>query len=119
MNETDKRSLLDLLLEDMPQVHTDLGNPEGGVWRTDRDCYELILEHCGGQSLTLETGLGVSTLLFVQIGCMHTCIAPWKTEVDKFFVHCRERQIATDRLTLIQGFSDKVLPSLPQSDLVR
>ena len=32
-------------------------------------------------------------------------------------LHCRNRQIATDRLTVIQGFSDEVLPTLPRTDL--
>lgn len=110
-------TLIDELFGDLPQVHKELGNPEGGVWRTDRSCYELIAAHCDQHSRTLETGLGLSTMLFVRLGTLHTCIAPWKTEVDSLLRHCHERKISTERLTLIQGFSDEILPTLPRTEL--
>ncbi len=109
--------IVDLIFSDLPQVHVDLGNPDGGVWRTERACYELIANRCHDQSMTLETGLGLSTVLFTRIGTHHTCIAPWKSEVEKMFSYFQEKRISTDRLTIIQGFSDKVLPMLPSSEL--
>ena len=117
MQAPDHLKILKDIFSDLPQVHTELGNPEGGVWRTEQSCYELIAAHCNQHSRTLETGLGLSTLLFIRLGTLHTCIAPWKTEVDNLLSHCRDRQIATDRLTVIQGFSDEVLPTLPRTDL--
>ena len=41
-----REQLLELVLSDPPTVHIELGNPEGGVWRTDRDCYEFLLKSC-------------------------------------------------------------------------
>lgn len=117
MHTQDRSRLIDELFGDLPQVHKELGNPEGGVWRTDRSCYELIAAHCDQASRTLETGLGLSTMLFVRLGTLHTCVAPWKTEVDNLLRHCQDRKISTERLTLIQGFSDEVLPTLPRTEL--
>jgi hypothetical protein len=117
MPEQPRSEIVDRLFADLPQVHTELGNPEGGVWRTDRPCYEFIADRCEPRWRTLETGLGLSTMLFVLIATEHTCVAPWKSEIEKLLLHCRERQIATDRLTVIQGFSDDVLPTLPQKEL--
>ncbi len=117
MKNQSPSEIVEQLFHDMPQVHTELGNPEGGVWRTDRPCYEFIADRCGPQWRTLETGLGLSTLLFVLLGATHTCIAPWTPEIKGLLSHCREREINTDRLTLIQGFSDEVLPTLQQTEL--
>nr|WP_141657321.1 class I SAM-dependent methyltransferase [Thiocapsa sp. KS1] len=117
MQDQSRSEIVEQLFRDLPQVHTELGNPEGGVWRTDRPCYEFIASHCGPRSRTLETGLGLSTLLFVLLGTEHTCVAPWTSEIEGLFSHCRERGIATDRLTLNQGFSDEVLPTLQPSEL--
>jgi hypothetical protein len=117
MYTTQRVALINELFNDMPQVHKEFGNPEGGVWRTDRSCYEFIASHCDHNSQTLETGLGLSTMLFVRLGTLHTCIAPWNTEIENLQSYCRNRNISTDTLTLIQGFSDKVLPTLPQTVL--
>jgi hypothetical protein len=117
MPEQSRSEIVDRLFADLPQVHNELGNPEGGVWRTDRPCYEFIADQCEPQWRTMETGLGLSTLLFVLLGASHTCIAPWTTEIKGLLSHCREREINTDRLTLIQGFSDEVLPTLQQTEL--
>lgn len=117
MPDQPRSVIVDRLFADLPQVHTELGNPKGGVWSTDRSCYEFIADHCQPQWRTLETGLGLSTLLFVLLGSSHTCIAPWTPEIAGLLSHCREREINTDRLNLVQGFSDEVLPTLPQTEL--
>lgn len=114
---TDRSSLLDDLYKDLPQVHVELGNPAGGVWQTNRACYEFIITHCDNQARTLETGLGLSTMLFLKLGTLHTCIAPWKSEVQRLLSHCQDRNISTERLRIVQAFSEEILPQLPQDEL--
>src|SRR3977135_1927145 len=101
--------IVDALLAGPPAVHIELGNPEGGVWRTDRDCYEFLAEACGPGARTLETGLGISTALFLLLGAHHTCVTPFQSEADRLLAYCRDRRIATDRFELILGRSDQVL----------
>ena len=108
MSET----LIDALLADPPTVHVEMCDPEGGVWRTDRDCYEFLAKSCGPGSRTLETGLGISTTLFLRLGTQHTCIAPFESEITRLFAYCRDRGIALDNFELIAGRSEQVLPTL-------
>ncbi|KAA6187304.1 class I SAM-dependent methyltransferase [Thiohalocapsa marina] len=56
-------------------------------------------------------------MLFVRLGTTHTSIAPWESEIASLKRYCEERGIAQDRLELIQGFSDEVLPTLPKDEL--
>jgi len=115
--QTTTMGLVDRLFADPPQVHIELGNPDGGVWRTDRDCYEFIASCCVPGDRTLETGLGVSTALFLLCGTRHTCVTPFQSEVDRLYGYCRQRDIDVSQLELGLGFSDAVLPALPNDEL--
>src|SRR5437588_12441642 len=116
---TFRERAVDRLFADPPTVHVELGNPEGGVWRTDRDCYEFMAKACVPGARTLETGLGISTVLFLLLGTHHSCVTPFQCEVDRLLTYCRERRIATDQFQLILGFSNSVLPTLEgELDLV-
>src|SRR5262249_4606971 len=78
----------------------------------DRDCYELLARSCGPGSRTLETGLGISTVLLIRLGAQHTCVTPFESEADRLYAYCDERRIATDRFHLILGQSEQILPQL-------
>jgi hypothetical protein len=109
----DGRAVVDRLLADPPRVHEELyAPPELGVWLTERSCYELMAARCGPGSRTLETGLGVSTALFLSLGTEHTCVVPSENQVAVFRRYCEERAIPTDQLHVVLGRSEDVLPSL-------
>jgi len=104
--------ILEALLNDPPTVHIELGNPEGGVWRTHRDCYEFLANACSPGTRTLETGLGISTALFLKLGAKHTCVTPFDSEVRRLRAYCRTHAIPTRQFQLILGTSERVLPTL-------
>jgi predicted O-methyltransferase YrrM len=108
---------VDRLLADPPLVHPEA---DGGVWRTSSKCYAFLAEHAVG-ARTLETGLGVSTLVLLQAARSHTALFRFPEEGERLLEHCRSRDIPTDRLELIAGPSHETLPalSLPEpADLV-
>ena len=107
-----RRQTVDRLVADPPIVHRELGNPDGGVWRTDRDCYECLAEACAPGARTLETGLGISTALFLLLGTRHTCVTLYQSEGDHLLAYCRDRGISTDDLDMRIGYSDEILPTL-------
>ncbi|MCU1427034.1 MAG: class SAM-dependent methyltransferase [Actinomycetia bacterium] len=116
-------ALIDRLLADPPAVHAMQAgdDPEIGIWSTDRDCYLLLAEHAGPDTHTLETGSGVSTVLFAALGARHTCVTPAQAEADRILGYCAEKGIDTSSLTFEIGCSDDVLPRLsggPSLDLV-
>lgn len=109
----DGRAVIDRLLADPPRVHEELhAPPDLGVWLTERECYELIADRCGPASRTLETGLGVSTALFLALGTEHTCVVPSEAQVDVLCRYCEVRGIPTNRLHVELGRSEDVLPDL-------
>ena len=61
---------------------------------------------------TLETGSGLSSLIFASKGCCHTCVTPFQSESDRIVGYCREQGIPIERLSFQIGFSHYVLPRL-------
>src|SRR3954453_17700399 len=114
----DGRAVVERILADPPRVHTELyAPPELGVWLTERECYEFIADRCRPGWRTLETGLGVSTALFLALGAEHTCVVPSESQVDILRRYCVERAIPTDPLPVELGRSEDVLPNLRSEPL--
>jgi len=103
---------LDQVLADPPQVHP---SAPQGVWSTDRACYEFLQDVLTPGMRTLETGLGVSTVVFVLAGTIHTAVFPYPVERDGLLAYCRARSLSTDNLELALGGSDVVLPKLERT----
>jgi hypothetical protein len=100
---------LERVLADPPQVHP---GAAGGVFSASRPCYEWLAEMCRPGLRTLETGLGVSTVLLTLWGCVHTSVAMTASEVERLTDHLQGRGIDTSNLSLLAGGSDAVLPAL-------
>jgi predicted O-methyltransferase YrrM len=68
-------------------------------------------------SRTLETGIGLSTLVFAVKGAEHTCVAPFHQEIDRVKEWCAGAGVDLSKVTFCQGRSEKVLPTLPETPL--
>ena len=66
---------------------------------------------------TLETGAGLSTLVFVIKRCYHTVIAPDQAQADRILQWCQDNQLPTDRLEFRLESSEKALPALETTPL--
>src|SRR5205085_5091043 len=66
---------------------------------------------------TLETGAGVSTVLFASKRTHHTCVVPSPEEVGRIQQFCVDNAISTDRLTFVQQNSEDALPALDPEPL--
>lgn len=108
-------SLIDQVLADPPDVHLMVDGDDShlGVWSTERECYRLLLESSGPSSRTLETGSGISTVLFAACRTDHTCITPSDDEAARILGYCADRDIDTGTLRFKIGPSESVLPGLP------
>ena len=116
----DRIAFVDRVLANPPQVHgfAEANFAPGGVWRTDEDCYKFLAERCGPSSRTLETGLGVSTVLFAGWGCRHTCVVPFQKEADLLLAYCAREDVDVGLLALQVGWSDVTLPGLDDESLL-
>jgi hypothetical protein len=114
--------IVDELFADLPQIHVFTEDGQGaapaGLWHTDRDCYEFIASRCTTPGTrTLETGVGMSTVLFALLGTDHTCVAPFPAEVQACVGYLDAHNISHDGLTLHVGWSEDVLPTLDATPL--
>ncbi len=105
---------LDEVMVDPPQVHPGSGR---GAWLTDRECYEFMARGLPDHAVTLETGLGVSTVLFARWGCEHTCVVSSEAEVQELTSYCADRSVDTSNVRLEIGLSQDVLPALDVTEI--
>lgn len=107
---------LDAVLLDPPLVH------EGGAltWGLDRRVLEYLDRGVQPGQVTLETGIGLSTVVFALRGSSHHVLVPDAGEVARVSDYCRQHGIPTTNLNVHLGYSERILPSLalPPLDLV-
>ena len=108
---------LDDILSDPPKVHG-----EGDVsFQLSDEVLRFIDERTREQgSTTLETGAGISTIVFALHHSRHICITPDAAQGERITAYCLHNGIAVDGLTFEIGRSEHVLPrlALPPLDLV-
>ena len=108
----------DLLWGKGPKLHQSAGVPHS--WQVSDDVLQFIDGHVTQETSTLETGAGVTTVLFAISGSKHTCIVPFVDEVDRIKAFCAEHGISLANVTFVIERSEFALPRLDpgQLDLV-
>lgn len=102
-------------LAEPPKLH-ECGGQLHSDWRIDdTTCIELDKRVKPGMK-TLETGAGLSTIIFAANGCQHTCIVPDKAIVDRIQNYCRSSNIDTRNLELIISKSADTIHQLPRAE---
>lgn len=110
----DRHALVDGLLAEPPVIHPmdASAQPVMGVWSTDEAAYRFIADHCAPGSRTLETGCGLSTVLFTGLGCEHICCTAGQAEADRVLADCEKRGLPTATVQFRVGSSHETLPPL-------
>ena len=104
------------LLQNLPKLHTDeTGQPIS--WGLSDDVLYFIDKHVSDTSKTLETGAGISTIIFGLKGAKHTCIVPRKDEVERIKAYCAQQNISTQNISFEIDISESVLPCLEINNL--
>lgn len=102
------------LERELPPIHR---NSDGQAvsWYVTEVLADYIAKNVRPGMRTLETGAGLSTILFAQAGSQHTSVVYDPSEVDRIKNFCQERKIPTSQLQFLVGMSELVLPqSCPQ-----
>lgn len=113
---------LEVLFANPPRLHRPKDfNPaddpaaEDGLvadWGIQQSFLRLVVGLVTPQSLTLETGSGLSTICMAIVGCDHVCISPVEKEHNRIRRYCSDRGISSARIRFVPRSSDAVLPSL-------
>jgi hypothetical protein len=80
-------------------------------WELPLEVLEFIEERSGPGMYTLETGAGVSTVLFAARGCRHTTIVPDRDQVGRIQSFCRDYGVSLDSVRFVVAASQDALPS--------
>jgi hypothetical protein len=99
---------LEDILRDPPQLHG-RGNV---LFALSDDALRFIEGEVGESSATLETGAGLSTVVFALKHTRHTSVVPDAAQADRVRAYCVQRGIPVDRLHFEIGRSEEVLPRL-------
>jgi hypothetical protein len=86
----------------------------------DDDIARFIYERVGWESTTLETGSGISTLIFALKGAEHFAITPNANESMAIREYAKANQIDVSRVRFVNEPSETALPAIktPPLDLV-
>lgn len=104
------------LFNDPPKPHED-AQGSSIVWGLTPAALGFIYENIDDRCTTLETGCGMSTVVFALKGSRHTVIAPAPSEFEITKLYCRERGIPTSQINFIAEPSQTVLPALEPGPL--
>jgi hypothetical protein len=132
-------ALISEILRDRPQIHrgeTEISRRFGteesslsgatvaALTSGKAECYGIssdvarfIADHIDVFSKTLETGSGLSTLVFAVRQSTHVCVTPSQIEVDGIRDYANRKGINFDRTSFVIDASDKYLPTTDINDL--
>jgi Methyltransferase domain len=99
------------LLKDPPKPHKD-SDGSHIVFGLTAAALQFIYDNVNDRCTTLETGCGLSTVVFALKGSRHTVIAPAPSEFEITRTYCRDRGIPTDQILFIPEASQTALPAL-------
>jgi len=106
---------LETLLAEPPKLYEHEGQLIPWPWGIDaRTCLELNGRLKPGMN-TLETGGGLSTIIFAASGCQHTCIMPDNALANNIQNYCRSASIDTSKVRFIISKSCDVIHQLSHS----
>lgn len=97
------------------------------LMQQERACYGIsnevayfLRDQVTAGSRTLETGAGISTLIFAMQGATHQSITPNEPETEAIRQYAAGKQIAFDQVSFVIQSSDAYLPqaAIDQLDLV-
>jgi hypothetical protein len=104
------------ILANPPIIHSNQGVPYAGA-RMDDSTLLFLDRHLQPGMRTLETGSGLSTIVFANKGVRHTCIAPDAEQVALIQRYCAQQAIPTQDLEFVIETSEDALPRLPQQQV--
>ena len=88
-----------------------------GLWSIDEATLEFLFDHVVPGAQTLETGAGMSTVLFALKRSRHTSIVPIAAEVARIREHCTRAGIPVEGIEFLVEASERALPALERRGL--
>lgn len=84
----------------------------GKSWCLGGESLVCIWDSVGPDSITLETGIGYSTIVFAARQSKHTVCFPYASVEQNVREHAASADISMDRVTFLVGGSQSILPHM-------
>lgn len=132
-------SMLEKILTDRPKIHSGetetnhaisegetiysgstldrLNGNEASCCGIARDVARFIYDSVSENSATLETGAGLSTLIFALRGCKHVAVTPNSDEAVHIKEYASVNGISMEHVEFVTRSSDEYLPKSEHTDL--
>jgi len=129
-------ALLDKILAESPKIHRGETETQQGVAKailpqglerisnSQPECYGIapeiahfLFNSISEQSKTLETGSGISTLVFALRGCRHIAVTPNAEEAANIRSYAFANSISLDHVEFVLEPSENYLPRCESKDL--
>jgi len=103
--------LINRVKKDSPMFHTDRnGRPVS--FSVSAPLVSYLQARLRQNMNTLETGCGLTTVVFAVAGCRHCCVTPRAEETRRVGDYCGSLGVSTSRLKFVVGRSERVLPGM-------
>jgi hypothetical protein len=102
---------LELLLSAPPKLHGPDGATTDG-WRLDDSGLLFLESHVHRGMRTIETGAGVSTIVFALKRSQHTCVVPDRRVVRRIRRYCASMGLSLNSVNFVVERSEYALPRL-------
>jgi hypothetical protein len=106
---------VELLLTTPPKFHGHDGATTDG-WRLNDAAVRFLDSHLQGDMRTIETGAGVSTIVFALKRTRHTCVVPDTRVVRRIRRYCKAAGVSLSTVKFVLERSEYALPRLATSD---
>lgn len=111
MSHPNADELISNLLENRPLLHEDAaGRP--AYYGIDPRLVLILRAAITPGCRTIETGSGISTIIFLILGAKHTAVSPDANEPKRIGTYCQTHGIPIENYSPITGRSENVLPGL-------
>ncbi|MEX2221724.1 MAG: class I SAM-dependent methyltransferase [Candidatus Rokuibacteriota bacterium] len=108
-------TLQDLLADD-PRFHVGAGGETISHYRLDRPTLVFLDAHLRPGMRTIETGAGMSTVLFALKGTAHTCIVPDEPQIARIRAYCARKGVPLEQVRFLPDRSECALPMIRAAD---
>jgi predicted O-methyltransferase YrrM len=109
-----KEETLERLLTDRPAVHPKRdGSPR--CVGLHSDVLRAVAQQIKPGDFTLETGCGLSTLVFALGGCIHKAIVPNPSHIEATKESAAAYQVPLNNVVFLEGRSEDLLPELDEA----
>jgi 5-methylcytosine-specific restriction endonuclease McrA len=115
MSIRESRVTMRSLLANPPKLHRVQGE-WSSRWKLQDDDLRYLDTKIEPGMRTLETGAGLSTVVFAMKGAEHTCIVPSDETVNRIREFCTESRISLAGVQFVIDRSEHALPRLTQSN---